>query len=389
MGSTLGEAPSRLRARGVPRSGIPMHDGLKVADGALPDTTIISDSARSAGPHILRIVAIVSGSMAGVLLLLTLVIAIASHTSIFQIASVETYDTEHVSAQDVAQLIHLEPGVTLLNVDSEAITNQVRANSWIASAQIESSFPDKLIVRTRERVVGALVAMRSGSICWLLGDDGVWIEPLRVQSADDASVKDAALAEAERLGVILICDVPSDVSPVAGTQATDSSIIAAREAHSQLSDAFRANVVGYAAPDEDGLSCILRNGVEVSFGSIANLDSKEAVARGILDEFGGQITYINVRVPSRPSYRRVESSYVREGTGATGVAVDEESDFASLPQRPPEEEEEETGEIPEEYLTDSATGYRDESESYSDYGDGYGYSYGSGSAGGSDQSAMR
>ncbi len=355
LGSTLGDASSRLRARGVPRSGIRMQDGLKVADGALPDTTIISESARGMGPRILRIVALVSGSLAVILLLFTLVLAIFSHTAAFKITSVKTFDTDHVSAQDVAQLIHLDPDATLLNVDTEALANQVRSNSWIGSVQIESSFPDTLVVHTRERSVGALVAMRSGGICWLLGDDGVWIEPVRVESSDDETAEDAALANAEQLGVILISDVPSDVSPVAGTVATDASIKAALEVNGQLSPSFKSNVAGYAAPDEEGITCILKNGVEVSLGSTSNLDTKEAVAQGILNEFGGQITYINVRVPSRPSYRRVESTYVREGTGATGVAIDEESNFANLPQRPPESDDAyENEEIPDEYLDGSA-----------------------------------
>lgn len=327
-------------------------------------------SARKAGHSILRLVAIVSGSLVVLLLVFALVLAILSRTSMFQITSIETYDTEHVTAEDVAQLIRLEPGATLLNVDIESVEKAVLNNPWIASVEIQSSFPDRLLVRTQERTVGGLVAMRSGGICWLLGSDGVWIEPTRVEAQEGSSSDDTALAAAERLGVVMIYDVPASVSPVAGSACTDEPIRAALTLAEQFPQDFRDKVVSYAAPDEDGISCILASGVEVSFGSPTNVETKVAVANKILEEYAGQVTYVNVRVPSRPTYRRVGSTYVHEGTGATGVAVDEESDFASYPQREPEEEE--TDEYGEE-AEDSWYNYIDDvsgtSSSDSEYGD--------------------
>lgn len=373
VGSTLGEASSRLRARGVPRSGIPTQDGLKVAEGALPDSSMGLGvvSARKAGHSILRLVAIISGSLVVLLLVFALVLAILSRTSMFQITSIETYDTEHVKAEDVAQLIRLEPGATLLNVDIESVEKAVLNNPWIASVEIQSSFPDRLLVRTQERTVGGLVAMRSGGICWLLGSDGVWIEPTRVEAQEGSSSDDAALAEAERIGVVMIYNVPASVSPVAGSRCTDEPILAALSLAEQFPQDFRDMVVSYAAPDEDGISCILASGVEVSFGSPTNVETKVAVAKKILEEYAGQVTYVNVRVPSRPTYRRVGSTYVREGTGATGVAVDEESDFASYPQREPEEDEDELDEDSDDswynYINDVADA--DSSDSDSEYSD--------------------
>ena len=373
MGSTLGEAQGRLRARGVPKSGIPVTEGLKVAEGALPDSSMglgVMD-ARKAGHRVLRILAVVSGSLVVLLLVVALVLAILSHTSVFLITSIETYDTEHVTAEDVAQLIRLDEGATLLNVSLEDVQKSVLNNPWIASVEIQSVFPDRLLVRTHERVPGSLVSMSSGGLCWLLGDDGVWIEPLRVEPQEDESAEDAALAEAERLGVVMISDVPGTVSPVAGSAATDPTILAVFSILEQLPSDFRKQVVSFAAPDEEGISCILANGVEVSLGSATNVASKVAVAQEILEQYAGQVTYVNVRVPARPTYRRIESQYVQEGTGATGVSVDEESDFASLPQREPEEEEEDEDETSvEEYY-----GYDEYDDSGYDYDYGYGYDY--------------
>ena len=371
LGSTLGEASSRLRARGVPKSGIPSQDSLKVAEGALPDSTLglgLVD-ARKAGHSILRIIAIASGTLAGLLVIVALVLAVLSHTSVFKITSIETYDTEHVSAENVAQLIRLEEGATFLNVDTEEVRKSILNNPWIADVEIENVFPDRLLVRTRERKVGALVAMRAGGLCWLLGDDGVWIEPLRVEAEESESSVDAALAEAERLGVVMVSGVPATVSPVAGTAATDEALEAVFSFQEQFPDEFAKEVVSFSAPDEEGISCILKSGVEVSMGSPTNVASKVAVAQEILKEFAGQVTYVNVRIPSRPTYRRVESSYVHEGTGATGVSVDEESNFANLPQREPEEESEE--ESTDGYSLDGSENYDEYSDDYSSTGYGY------------------
>lgn len=360
VGSTLGDAPSRLRARGVPQSGIRSTDTLKIAEGALPDSTMGPVDARVAGHRILRILAIVSGSLAGLLLLLALVLAILAQTPVFEIKTIETNDTEHVTAENVAQLIRVPEGSTLLNVDTEAVERSVLNNPWIGSVEIQSVFPDKLRVHAVEREVGALVSMRSGGMCWLLGKDSHWIEPMRVQATEDESAEDAALSEAERLGVIMISDIPSSVSPVAGTAATDSSLDAVMTFEEQLSDEFKQQIASYSAPDEEGIACILKNGVEVSLGSAVNIATKESVAQRILDEFAGQVTYVNVRVPGRPTYRRVESTYMREGTGATGTSIDEESKFSTYPQRDPSLDEDLNegmdDELISEYATDATNG---------------------------------
>ncbi|MDO4539128.1 MAG: cell division protein FtsQ/DivIB, partial [Coriobacteriales bacterium] len=157
-----------------------------------------------------------------------------------------------------------------------------------------------------------------------MGSDTVWIEPFPVETKATESFNDSALTTAQEKGLILICNVPLTVSPVAGQLATDECIRAVSWFYDQLTPEFRDQVVCYSASSDDDISCILNNGVEVSFGQVSNVDTKESVARRILDEFGGQVTYINVRVPTHPTYRRVNSTYVREGSGATGSLLDQE-----------------------------------------------------------------
>ena len=326
VGSKLTDVSAKSQGRRLPRGGIREQDGLKVADGAIPDSSARDTSARiDLTRKVLRIVVVIIAVVLVALITVAIVLSLLSNTSAFQISKVETYDSEHVTADEVLRLSNVAEGATLLNVDEGAIQNSVRKNPWIASVNVERVFPDTLRLHVNERKLGAVVAMGSGGVAWLLGDDNAWIEPLKLEVSQTESTNDAALAKANSMGVVLISNVPNEVAPVAGTECTDEAIQAVMLVGSQLSDSFKQQIVCYSASSQDDISCILKNGVEVSFGSASDIGTKESVATHILEQFGGQIVYINVRIPSRPTYRRVDSEYVREGTGATGTSVDEQS----------------------------------------------------------------
>lgn len=341
---------------------------MKVADGALPDSTIMGRSdGRSLARNVLRTIAIVSGVLVLLLVLVGLGVMVLSKTSAFAITEVQTYDSEHVSADEVARLASIPEGLTLLSVDEEAVSSSVQKNPWVASVDVERIFPSTLRLKVHERKAGALVAMGSGSVVWLMGTDGVWIEPYPVEVSDKESANDAALDQASLLGVILISDVPVSVSPKGGFETTDSSIEAVRSFQEQLSPEFRDQIAGFSAPNEDDISCLLHSGVEISLGPPLNVDVKESVAKRILDEFGGQVTYINVRVPSHPTYRRVNSTFVREGSGAVGEDEDEED--SALPKiRAREKDDEDTSEEEDETSTKNRNADdQGESSAYSAY----------------------
>lgn len=400
VGATLRDVSSRLSGRGLPRGGLREQDGLKVAEGALPDSTFIggvtdkSDFAR----RMLRIVAVASGALILILVAFAIAMAILANTSAFAVTGIETFDSEHITAEEVARLADIDEGVTLFNVDSGAIEEGVKRNPWVASVDVERVFPDKLRLNVHERTLGAVVSMSAGGIAWLLGDDNVWIEPLKFEVSKNQSANDVALEQASSLGVILIADVPASVSPSAGSPCTDEAIQAVMSVASQLSDEFTQRIVCYSASSEDDISLTLENGIEISFGSDSSVAAKEEVASRIMNEYGGQITYINVRIPSRPTYRRVDSEYVREGSGATGNAVEEESVVPKVLASDEGEEDSEKSNSKEgdadasttsstddqAYTDDSSYGYG--TDDYSGY-DAYGYdSYGYDSSYGYDES---
>ena len=76
--------------------------------------------------------------------------------------------------------------------------------------------------------------------------------------------------------------------------------------------------MSFSASSLDSISCVLENGVEISLGPATSVDSKESVIKEILSKYAGKLTYINVRVPSKPSYRMVSSDSVGQGSGTSG-----------------------------------------------------------------------
>ena len=320
VGSKVSDVSKSLRGRGLPRGGIREKDGLTVAEGAMPDTTLIGrGGGRQRITGAFRIVAIVSGSLLAVFVIFSLVVALLSNTSMFSVRQVDAVDTEHLSAENIVKLAAVEDGTTLLNVDASKIEQRLKKNPWVGSVEIVRAYPDTLRLVVHERTPAYYVVMGTGGAGWLMGDDGAWIEPLQIEDHSGHDATDAALKQAKSMGLMLISEVPASVSPKPGAPSTDPCIDAVMAFKNQLSAGFKDQIISYSAPSEDDIACTLDNGIEISMGSPSNIDSKEMVAQGILDEYAGQVIYINVRVPSRPTYRRVNSKYVDSGTGATGT----------------------------------------------------------------------
>lgn len=265
---------------------------------------------------VLRVV-VVAAIVAAVLGVVFLVL---SNTSTFRITSIDAVASDHVSADDIQKLANVEEGTTLLNVDTNAITRNLMKNPWVASVSIEREFPDKLKISVTERKVEAVVVMSSRSVAWYLGEGEVWLEPANLDVSDGESTDDVGLEKATSVGAILITGVPATVDPVAGSKATDDVIAAVRSYLDGFSSDFSSQIVSFTAPSEASISCVLSSGVEVSLGSPSDISSKEEVIKSLLVEYPDELTYINVRVPSSPSYRKIDSTNVTAGTGAVGAS---------------------------------------------------------------------
>ncbi len=273
-----------------------------------------------------RSLLVLLAGIVGLVLAAALAFFILSATPVFTISSIETEPTAHLTAESIGKLAAIGEGTTLLNVDVKQVEDNIKKNPWVEEVQITREFPDRLRVIVRERTISAVVLMSSGNIAWYLGSDGRWIEPVNIDTTSNRAGSELALAKAEELGCLLIADVPSSVSPQAGYEATDESIASALLYIDGFSEEFASQVVSISAASPEAIGCTLASGVEVSLGVPSNIEAKEAVVQQILEEHAEQITYINVRVPSKPSYRKVSTDSVQAGTGTTTGGYDEMSE---------------------------------------------------------------
>ena len=280
-------------------------------------------AARQGGPLSgLPVPALAAGAIALLAVCCLLVLLVLSQLPVFTISSIEADDTEHITAESIAKLASVESGTTLLNVDAERIAENVRRNPWAGDVAISRVFPDKLCISVTERKIGALVLMGSGDVAWYLSEDGTWIEPASLSQEGEESVTDAAIRKADEVGCLLVTDVPSSVEPKAAESATDSCMQAVTDYLEGFSRDFRDEISSFSAPSTEAISITLDNGVEVSLGSATDVATKEQAITRILEENPNQVTFIDVRDVSSPSFRKFsyDAGSLSEGTGARDVS---------------------------------------------------------------------
>ncbi len=266
------------------------------------------------GATIARRVAIAAGVVAALGVVALVALLVMSQLPVFVITGIDAVASEHVSAETIAKLASVDEGTTLLSVDVSAVSENVSKNPWVKTVNITREFPDKLAVSVEERSVAAIVVCGSGTSVWSLGDDGVWIEPTQLDTSISDDVTTQALAKAEEMGCLLITNVPVSVNPAQGSASTDDAIIDVLGYQQQLPEQITSQAQVYYAASSGSISVVLKSGLEVSLGAANDVSAKAQALLEIMGNYGDQLTYVNVRVPSKPTYRKVA-----DGTALTGV----------------------------------------------------------------------
>ena len=255
----------------------------------------------------------------GVVALVAVVaLLVMSHLPVFTITGIDAQASEHVSSDSIAKLAAVEEGTTLLSVDVPQIQANVKRNPWVKKVNVTREFPDTLGISVEERGIWAVVLIGSGASVWALGDDGTWIEPVQVTPDESGDLSAAALAKARELGCLLISQVPSTVDPSQGSAATDDVIQAVLTYQRTFSEDLASQVQTYYASSTGSISMVLKSGLEVSLGTPSDVSSKQAALTQIMSTYPDQLTYVNVRVPTKPTYRKVSGSSYGAGTDSTG-----------------------------------------------------------------------
>lgn len=260
-----------------------------------------------------------------VLMLVLIAYIVVIYSPLFEIKRIVATPTAHVNSETISSLAAVPGGSTLFNIDEKSIQERLSANPWIESVHLTRNLPDQLLIEVVERTAVAVVMMGNGTEAWLLATDGCWIEPVGIQeaTADNgvASPADQARSLAQSMGLVYVEDVSSLLKPESGTACADAAVAGVITYLDTFTSAFTDQIVAAKASSREAIAVVLNNGIEVSLGAPVDIAAKERVALGLMAQYPGQITYINVRVPASPSWRGLDA----------GVATDAGSDGEPVP----------------------------------------------------------
>ena len=145
---------------------------------------------------------------------------------------------------------------------------------------------------------------------------------MQLDTSATSDVTVAALAKAEELGCLLITNVPSSVDPAQGSPSTDDTIQAVLAYQQQLPDTVTSQAQVYYATSAGSTSLVLKSGLEISLGSPTDIAAKAQSLTELMNSYPDQLTYVNVRVPSKPTYRKISGDITL--SGASGVVADKQ-----------------------------------------------------------------
>lgn len=235
----------------------------------------------------LSYIAKIAGVIAGVLIIVFGSILIY-RSNLLAVTSVTVSGVEHLTDQEVTQLAAVPDDSTLLRLDAEGICSRLQEHPWVQSASISRKFPHTITINVTERTPAAAVKINSKSI-WVLSTDGAWL---------------SAATKEDWKAYRRIVNVDTNMAaPVAGSEVTDEGVLNALAIFDQASERLNEQIKSISAASAVKTLLTLKGGVEVAFGVAEDMELKEADIWTLLDKHEGKISYINVRVPDRPTYR--------------------------------------------------------------------------------------
>ncbi len=245
-------------------------------------------------------------SVVGLVAVCLLSYVILLHTAAFKIENLQVAPTEHLTQEEIDKIVVVDTEATLLNVDMSQVVAELKNNPWVESVHIQKQFPDTLTVEIVERQVFALTLIGPENAAWYIGADFHWIEPAKIETNKDEAVREAALRIAKDSSFYLVYDLSAEINPEPGVLVDIPILQDVKKISSEVDESLRSQILAFSAPARDSISLRLSNGIEIAFGAADEIANKEKVINAILGQHENQVTYINVRNPAKPTYRKID-----------------------------------------------------------------------------------
>lgn len=249
---------------------------------------------------------VVAGVVVGIVAALAVAFVIASHSSLFTITSVSVKGVEHLTAQEMQLLAGVDEGTTLLNVDTGTIKSNLLADAWVADVQVNRVFPDTLEIVVTERTITAVVEVPIANSQdvqpWAIASDGMWLMPIPDEDSEQGRLTNPKVYE-DAAAVLHITDVPYGTSPEIGTYCTDANVNNALAVVAGMTTELADRVSSVKATETESTTLTISDGPDIVFGTAEDIREKERVCLEIMEQHPDGVSYINVRTPSRPTWR--------------------------------------------------------------------------------------
>ena len=218
----------------------------------------------------------------------------------FAITSVKVNGADHLTNDEMAILAAVPQGTTLLNVDTSSVANSVDRDAWVADVSVNRIFPDTLEINVTEREIAAIVEVAADNA----KVTQMWLMEIPARDSElGATISPQIYEDADR--VLHITGVPFGLTPEVGTYCADGNVNNALAILDGLSTELADQVKTVTATDAASTCLTLDNGIEIAFGTAEDIRDKERIVLQIMADNPGKVSYINVRVPDRPTWRAV------------------------------------------------------------------------------------
>lgn len=227
-------------------------------------------------------------------------------SDVLAIKQVAVSGVRHLTSEEMQELAAVPATSTLLRVDTNGIAERVKSNPWVEDVSVRRVFPDTLELQITERAIAAVVevtAEEGGMIdYWGIAKGGMWLMLIPPSDSEEAQTMSPQVYE-DASRVLHITDIPLDVRPEVGAMCTDESVLNALAIVSGFTTTLADQVSVVSATDTANTLLTLDNGIQIAFGTAEDIRDKERVCLKLMEEHPGQISYINVRVVERPTWR--------------------------------------------------------------------------------------
>jgi cell division protein FtsQ len=207
---------------------------------------------------------------------------IAYATPVFAVDRIEVRGAPPDLQREVTRVTRDLLGQSLVAVDAEQVEGRLRTLPAVAGVTVDRAFPDTLVIRVAPERPVAVV--RRGTSAWLATGAGKVIG--EIETGTERSLP--------RLWVVRGATIRVGGQVPAG-------LVPATRALAEAHGAGLGGRVKGVRLANDELTLVLRRGIELRLGRIADVGMKLAIAREVLElvDVSGT-TYIDVSVPQRP-----------------------------------------------------------------------------------------